>query len=236
MPPYYGNHSDLRNENKNKRPAYNYDRNPRMDDKKNAKKAERLLIGAAAILLLTGGGAKAVSTLNYNKYDANGKTLSEVCDEFDIDERAILLANSGIEEDEPLDTIKMPEKYDGLEEKISDIEERLESTKLDYAERNMLKSQLNSIKARQDCQHELAQTYLSPNGKYVYIIPNDYGIALEEIKEAFGIKDGVIRDYNNIEDYTWGITPEIGTGYRDYTRSLTPYEGIKVPVDKLNKP
>lgn len=86
-----------------------------------------------------------------------------------------------------------------------------------------------------DIESDLAEVYTVEGSKFAYIIPKDYGISAEDIKEAFKIEDGVLKKYNDLS-YDWATNDELEVhrGYKDYSSATVPYEGIRVPLKELN--
>lgn len=77
--------------------------------------------------------------------------------------------------------------------------------------------------------------YADEDEKLAYIIPEEHGILIEDVKKAYGIPDGVVAKYNDIS-YTWGSDDNSSETitYKDYSDSKIPYEGIVVPYDSTN--
>lgn len=122
----------------------------------------------------------------------------------------------------------IPNAYDVTKEKREELEEKIASGKASDKD----KEKLEKLNARKALQDELATVYVNDDGKAL-IIPNDY-VSCEKLKEAFGIKDGVILKYNREElGYTWGVGGPEGRGYRDYTGASVPSSGIIIPLDKI---
>lgn len=206
----------------------------RQRDKKNQIKG--FMAGISAALMITGGGKAALDHISgpQENFDAQGKTVEQAADFCNVDPRAIILANSLESENETIEDIILPQKYDVLEEDIKDLEETIK--KAPQSEKEALEEQLDELLARQELQNSLAEVYVVEGGKFAYIIPLEKGISAEEIKSAFGIEDGVLKKYNDLS-YEWGIdtTVDVHQGYRDYTGASVPYEGIRVPVKELNQ-
>lgn len=201
-------------------------------DKKNQMRG--FIAGVTLAMTLMGGTKAAVNqiTAPQENFDAQGRTVAEAADFCDVDSRAIMLANDIADENETINEIILPEKYSVLDEEISKIEERIESAS--GSELEELEEKLAELKERKSIQDELAQVYVVEDGKYAYIIPNESGINSEELKDAFGIDDGVLRKYNDLS-YDWGVDTnvEVHQGYKDYTNSTIPKEGVKVPQEEL---
>ena len=74
-----------------------------------------------------------------------------------------------------------------------EICEKLFSEKTSDTDKAKYEQELEKLKERKTKQDELATVYVSDNKK-VLIIPKGY-VSCEELKDAFGIKDGVILKY-----------------------------------------
>lgn len=204
-------------------------------DKKNQMRC--FIAGVAAAITILGGGKAAVDKIGgpQANFDAQGRTVAEAADFCDVDSRAIMLANDISDETQSIDDIILPEKYNALDKEIEEaqkaVDEADSAEELQEAEEKL--AELQDIKAKQD---ELAQVYVVEDGKYAYIIPNETGISSEDIKDAFGIEDGVLRKYNDLS-YDWGVNEEVEVhqGYKDYTGSSIPDEGVKLPKDELGQ-
>lgn len=187
------------------RPKSSLERTPKRDSVDIKRKHQKehdaklrkqgVIIGAVAMLQALGIGKLALNQITPQEFDTMGNSIVEVADFCDVDPRAIALIN-GLEADEDVDKIIMPEKM--------------------------------------DIENDLAEVYTYKGSKYAYIIPKEEGITAEELKEAFGIEDGVLRKYNDLS-YSWGIDEdvEVHRGYRDYTGATIPYEGVRVPLSAL---
>ena len=123
----------------------------------------------------------------------------------------------------------IPNAYDATKEERAELEEKVTSGEASGKDLE----KLEKLNARKEKQDELATVYVNDNGK-VLIIPNDY-VSCEELKEAFGIKDGVIKKYNKDKlSYTWGVGGPEGRGYKDYTGASVPKSGIEIPLSKID--
>ncbi len=202
---------------------------------------QRVKAGIAALITATaiaGGTKGCVSELTkFNpastNFDALGHTITEVSDWTGVDEKAILLANQLESADEKVDDIVLPESYKPLEESITTLQEKLSQDKLSAEEKEELQQELDFLSAKQKEQDEMGEAYIDEDGKFVYIVPNET-VAAEAIKDAYGIEDGILKDYNNLS-YTWGFDSNLpeDNGYRDYTSSRT--SGVRIPADEINK-
>ena len=165
-------------------------------------------------------------------YDAMNHTIEEVSDWTGVDEKAILIANQMGDKTEQVGEIVLPESYSPLEQDISGLQEKLEKGRLTSEERDELQKELDFLKEKQKEQEALGTTYIDEDGKFVYIVPNEV-TSTETIKDAYGIEDGVLREYNDLS-YTWGWNPDVPehNSYKDYTGSQT--SGVRVPADEIN--
>lgn len=207
--------------------------------KKKKAAQERFKKGVAAamtIATLAGGikmGGDFITRFDSasTNYDALNHTITEVAEWTGVDEKAILLANQMDNANEKVGEIVLPESYDPLEENISQLQERIEKDKLTSKERERLQEELDFLLAKKEQQEAIGEIYIDEDGKFVYIVP-DKVTSAEGIKDAYGIKDGVLREYNDL-DYTWGWDSEAPEhqGYKDYTESQT--SGVRVPADEI---
>lgn len=176
-----------------------------------------------------------------------GTAIVEIADTYGVDEDIIKSFNGLTEDTIPRSmTITIPSEYEHpLDDKIEDLQDDLFSNKLDAKERAELEEEVKNMQEVQALQSDIAKAYT--DGNYVYFqitLPQDetatdiqkqyeYGyINVEKFKDIFGIKDGVIRKYNDIS-YTWGSNEF--HDYKDYTNSKL-YNGsiIKVPVSAIS--
>ena len=186
-----------------------------------------------AALAVTGTIAATPSACDYitrfntatADYDTCGHTIEEVAEWADIDVEAILLANQITNENTVLDEIVLPESYDPLQEEISALEEKLADDGISDTARTKAEERLSLLLQKQEEQEKIGNTYIDEDGKFIYIVTDELTL-VEDIKDAYGIKDGVLSEYNDL-NYTWG-SDEYG-GYKDYTYSKTT--GVRVPVD-----
>ncbi len=140
-------------------------------------------------------------------------------------------------------TISIPSMFDHVGEKIDELQEDLYKRGTDFAEAAEITEQIEELQDVQQMQSEIATMYT--DGDFVYFLitlPTDETatetqrqfdgyINVEKFKDIFGIKDGVIRKYNDVE-YSWG-SDEYG-GYKDYTGNiLRNGETVKVPVSAV---
>lgn len=200
---------------------------------------ENLARGIATLMTVAtiAGGAKVggdyitrFNPANAN-YDAMGHTITEVAEWSGVDEKAILLANQMTDANEQVDDIVLPESYSPLEEDISKLQERLEKDKLTNEERLELQEELDFLVSKQQEQNAISASFIDEDGKFVYIVPDERTSA-ETIKDAYGIKDGVLKDYNDM-DYVWGYDADAPEhkGFKDYTGAHT--SGVRVPADEI---
>ncbi len=174
-----------------------------------------------------------------------GESLSDYALVYNIDEEAIKDYNNLSSPVLGSDTVlSIPSTFNHpICDEIAEYTFDLYSKDLDEQEQAELVSDIEELRKLQQLQSEIATMYT--DGDYAYFLitlPTDetatetqagYGghINVEQFKEIFGIKDGVIKDHNNI-DYTW-CGNEYGS-YMDYTIA-TLYNGqtIKVPVKSV---
>lgn len=197
------------------------------------------IAGVLAAAMLYAGGAKFIDKMTPAdpNFNAGSHNVEQVSTLTSVDERAILLANTIDSKEAALGEIVLPTEYEMYSDEISELNEKLQDDKLSDKKKEQCEEKLNDILSKQEKQNELATVYVDSDGKYAYILPKESGIYAEDIKEAFGIKDGVIRNYNSNLEYSWGEdgTEDMPGYYKDYTYSTIPYEGIKVPFDSLKK-
>lgn len=206
------------------------------------------LLGLA--LLKVGTMAHSCATEPEKTVDINvnaGTAIVEIADTYGVDEDIIKGFNGLTEDTIPYSMqITIPSEFEHpLEDKIEDLQEDLFSDKLNAEERAELEEKIQNMKEVQEIQSDIAKAYT--DGKYVYFqitLPTDetateiqkeykYGyINVEKFKDIFGIKDGVIKKYNNI-GYSWA-SDEYGS-YKDFTtNSLHNGTIIKVPVSAVS--
>lgn len=173
-----------------------------------------------------------------------GDNLADYALVYNIDEEAIKdynsLKSSVLGNDRVL---SIPSAFDPVGDKIAEYTFDLYSRGLDDKEQTELVSDIEELREIQQLQSEIATMY--SDGKYAYFLITlptdetatetqaDFGgrINVEKFKEIFGIKDGVIKDHNDIE-YTWG-GDEYGS-YMDYTvATLSDGQTIKVPLSAV---
>lgn len=175
-----------------------------------------------------------------------GESISDYALVYNIDEDAIKDYNNLSSSVLGSDTvISIPSTFNHpIGDEIAEYTFDLYSKDLAEEEQAELVSDIEELRKIQQLQSEIATMYTDGNYAYFLItLPTDqtatetqagYGghINVEQFKEIFGIKDGAIKDHNNI-DYTWGGN-EHGS-YMDYTIA-TLYNGqtIKVPVSAVN--
>lgn len=208
--------------------------------KQNATNPIKSKIIGLALASLIGGGAYGVTNAlppsqPDANFDTNNYSLVEIADMTGIDESAIILANGVAIQDEMPDEIVLPQTYTYYGDQIEKLEYSIEFDKLTQKDREDLIAELDEIKEAQAKLDEIATVYVDEDEKWAYIIPNGH-VSSETLKDAFGIKDGVIKDYNGSKlSYTWETdNPEYGY-YRDYTGSSIPSGGIKIPLKELGK-
>lgn len=128
----------------------------------------------------------------------------------------------------------IPNAYDVTAEKRAELEEKIASRRTSNEDKAKYEKELEALNAKKEIQDEIATVYINDDGEAL-IIPNDY-VSCEKVKEAFGIKDGVILKYNREKlSFTWGTDGPDGRGYKDYTGASVPKSGITIPASKLGK-
>ncbi len=174
-----------------------------------------------------------------------GENLADYAFVYNVDEDAIKDYNNLTSSVLGNDTVlSIPSAFDPVGEKIAQYTIDLYGKGVDEEEQAELVEDIEQLRAIQQLQSEIATMY--SDGKYAYFLitlPTDetatetqagYGgcINVEEFKEIFGIKDGVIKDHNDIS-YTWG-GDEYGS-YMDFTvATLSDGQTIKVPVGAVD--
>lgn len=171
-----------------------------------------------------------------------GTSIEDIADIYGIDSD-VIKAYNGLEYDitQVSDAIVIPSDYEHpLNARIASMQEDLFNANLDPDKRAELESSLADLLAVQELQSKTAKTYT--DGKFVYFLIScsenseetgySCGINVEKFKDIFGIKDGALRNNNNI-DFDWAID-DYG-GYKDYTSDiLHDGEVVKVPVSAIS--
>ena len=144
----------------------------------------------------------------------------------------ILSTNSeSIVQSQNLDRIKAVGVTNPFEE--ADSAYFIDESNISSAALQKYQKELDSLEEKKVKQDELVVVYRNSEDE-LFIIPNSYGVSCEDLKEAFGIKDGVILKYNREElGYTWGVGGPEGRGYRDYTGASVPRDGIEIPLSSI---
>lgn len=187
-----------------------------------------------------------VVTVPYSSYvsveelaDTYGSSPEAIIDYNDIDNIAYVPSE-----------VKIPQTYDYIQTKIDSLQDKLFDEDLSEKKRADIETQISLLEIKKEYQENIAVAYTDGKYAYFYITgakddaPQEiqdkysYGINVEEFKNIFDIKDGAIKDNNDI-NYTWGHHPEYG-GYKDFTTAYL-YKGqtVKVPLkdiktDKIN--
>lgn len=257
-PKYNGKYSEqayIKRENLRKNSGLDSYENSAKSTTKNNKNNQKqinpyklMLLGLAALKIGTMAHSCATEPEKVVNVDVEaGTAIVELADTYGVDEDIIKSFNCLFDDtvSEQM-TLKIPSEFEHpLEEKIEDLQENLFSDKLNAEKRAELEEEIQNMQEVQEIQSDIAKAYT--DGDFVYFLitlPQDetatdiqkqyeYGsINVEEFKDIFGIKDGVIKKYNNI-DYSWG-SDEFG-GYKDYTtNSLYNGKVIKVPVSAVS--
>ena len=207
------------------------------------------IAGGAAALLLTG----AVSTLPQRSkhitipFNPEDMSITEMAQTYNTNEKAIIDFNNISEQNPPenLIELKMPEKFDYIQQEIEILQKKLHTCVLSQKERSLTEKTVNALIKKQQEQREVALTY--SDGEFLYIninidenAPDDikkkyeFGANIETLKKLFDIKDGAIEENNQIEAI-WIDNDDTGkTGYFDYSRNwFHNGETIKVPVNSI---
>lgn len=161
------------------------------------------------------------------------QSYEELAQTNDIPLDVMLWANEADDAQAVPDKAIIPSAYDITEEKRAELEEKIASKKTSAEDMAKYEKELEALNIKKDLQGELATVYVNEDGKAL-IVPNGY-VSCEDVKDAFGIKDGVIKKYNKEKlSYSWGIDDFEGRGYKDYTGAKVPQSGIEIPLDKMN--
>lgn len=140
--------------------------------------------------------------------------------------------------------ISIPAMYEHpIVDEIEDVQNELFTKKLDAEERIEKQEEVSALLEIQQMQSEIATSYT--DGDFVYYtitLPTDESatsiqsgfngrINVEKFKDIFGVKDGVIKKYNNL-GYTWGGNEY--ESWKDYTgESFYNGQVVKVPVNAI---
>ncbi|MBE7704474.1 MAG: hypothetical protein E7Z90_01530 [Cyanobacteria bacterium SIG29] len=175
-----------------------------------------------------------------------GTSIVELAERYGVDP-IIIKSQNNIDGDiiQTTTTITIPADFETpVEEEINDLQENLFKKNIDNEERKKIEAEISELLELQQIQSEIAVAYT--DGDYAYFtitLPNDetatptqqkyrYGINVEEFKDIFGIKDGVIKKHNDMS-FFWD-SDETG-GFMNYTgNTLSDGETIKVPVSAVN--
>lgn len=160
------------------------------------------------------------------------QSYEELAQANDIPLEVMLWANKADDAQEIPKKAIIPNAYDVTEEKRTELEEKIASKKTSAEDIAKYEKELEALNIKKDLQDEFATVYVNEDNKAL-IVPNGY-VSCEDVKHAFGIKDGVIKKYNQEKlSYTWGIGGPEARGYKDYTDANVPLEGIEIPLDKM---
>lgn len=200
-------------------------------------------LGTTMALLLTFGSPTAAEEPLKVSFNPEKMSIVSIAEENNCD-LDFLLSYNNIEEDADLHSISeiiIPSSFDYLENRIEETQEALNSTKLSDKKREELENYLNAITAKQYEQNQVAQMY--SDGEYIFITINinesnedekyKYGINVETLKKLFDIKDGAIRENNELE-VRWESYENGEGSYMDYTYNwFHTGDIIKVPVSAI---
>ena len=148
----------------------------------------------------------------------------------------VILDYNGVEDVEALadkDDVAVPDKFTGLEETLADIEAKLASDDIDYDERLVLEKKAEAIKDFESEQENYAVAYKKDDMVY-FVIKKDVNV--ETFKKMYGIKDGVMSDYNHFDGFYDSTDHGMDTEhYINYTaETLQEGETYKVPESAIN--
>ena len=125
-------------------------------------------------------------------------------------------------------TISIPSSFDHVGDEIAELQEDLYRRTTDEEEATKIVQKIEKLQNVQKDQAEIATMYT--DGDFVYFLINSK-INVEDFKKAFGIKDEVIREHNDM-DFFWD-SDEYG-GYKDYRANmLNEGQTIKVPTSAV---
>lgn len=200
-------------------------------------------LGTTMALLLTFGSPTAAEEPLKVPFNPEKMSIVSIAEENNCD-LGFLLSYNNIEEDTDLQSISeiiVPSPFNYLQNRIEETQEALNSTKLNDRKREELENFLNAMTAKQYEQNKVAQMY--SDGEYIFITINinesnedekyKYGINVETLKKLFDIKDGAIRENNELE-VRWESYGNGEGSYKDYTYNWF-HNGdiIKVPVSAI---
>ncbi len=191
------------------------------------------LIGFMLAASMAGGG---VAIMNATKgpepnFITQDHSIVEISDFTGVNPDVLLYANGLQKGDNLPEEIIVPTEISPWQAKIDALETKVQDKSISVAEYEAIKSELDTLYKKQDLQTETAKVY--EDDKYAYIVPNE-DINVEELKERFGIEDGVVVNNNNIS-YTCEQYDD-GSSYKNYTTSrIEAGEIIKVPIGEINK-
>lgn len=175
-----------------------------------------------------------------------GEDVGIYAEMYGSSEEAIIAYNKLQSDIVPYDMeISIPAMYEHpVVDEIEQVQNELFTKKLDADERTEKQAEVAELLEIQQMQSEIATSYT--DGDFVYYtitLPTDESatstqagyngrINVEEFKDIFGIKDGVIRDHNNL-GYTWGSNEY--ESWKDYTgESFYNGQTVKVPVNAIS--
>lgn len=162
--------------------------------------------------------------------------LEYVANLYGSDEDLILAYNDAesVEDLADKSQVGVPKLFNPMQEKIDVLEAKLYDKNLTVEEQLSLQDEIEALKDKQQAQKDAAWAY--QDGNNVFFIMNET-INAEDFKKIYGIEDGALSDYNNLEctyesvDHGPG---ENASHYRDYTgASLHKGETYKVKVSNF---
>jgi len=145
---------------------------------------------------------------------------------------AIVEVVNDADENDILDKVVIPQPYTKIDEEIAMLIDKTRQVGLAQDEVDKINTKLNSLKEKKVMQEKLGKAYIDPEDDMDYILWNDTCKA-EDVKYAWGVKDGVLRKYNELE-FTYGSKKLDGFGaetnyFKDYTNSYVS-GCIKLPA------
>lgn len=200
------------------------------DKNNNILFSRAMALTAALFLVLTQAHACETKRNSYISEIPYSESISleEVAEDYNSNPYFLEEYNNIDDYEEVPEVLKIPERQNLLEDKITELTKKYDNDKLTPEQKQAYRQQITDLQNKQDLQNKLAEVYA--DGKYTYFLLKS-NINVEKFKDIFDIKDGRIKAYNKLTDYGWGpYDPDMGT-YKDYTK-CTLHEGdiIKIPL------
>lgn len=164
-------------------------------------------------------------------FDSTTDNITEIAEAYNLDEEIIERYNGIITEDDLTDkeNLTIPSTYNYINDEIEKIQEKLYSDNLKPEKREEYEEKMLALQNKLELQEKYAKTYT--NGEKVYYIIQE-DINVETFKDIFDIKNGAIKDNNEIGN-SW-YSDEYGS-MKDYTGEiLRRNQLIKVPINEIN--